>query len=197
MEFILASQSPRRKDILQNAGYKFTVITVNVSESFKKNLTLDDQIIDIAKTKGQAVASAPNILKQKEYLILSADTVVILDEVPYGKPKNRSEAIEIIGKLNGKTHCVKTGVCFIKLPSFQVCTGIETSWITFKKLSNKDIEKYVSTGEWVDKAGGYAIQGQGSSLVASVEGSMTNIIGLPLELVQKLMRENGWEQHCR
>ena len=109
IKFILASESPRRSKILHDAGFNFEVLTVKVSEIFDKNLNVDEQIMKIAETKGQAVARSIKSLKDNEYLILSADTVVILDKLILGKPKDREEARNFLRLLSSRLHCVKQG----------------------------------------------------------------------------------------
>ncbi len=197
MELILASQSPRRRELLSGAGYKFRVLTVEISESFNENLNLDDQIIAVAQTKGEAVANGSMLPKSKEFLVLSADTVVVLEGQIFGKPKDRAHAQQILGQLKNKTHSVKTAVCFIHLPSFQIHTGLDTSLVRFRNFTENELDLYLKTNEWVDKAGAYGIQGAAASLVESREGSLTNIVGLPLELVERQMKKNGWYERCR
>ncbi len=197
MELILASQSPRRRELLTSAGYKFQVLTVEISESFNENLNLDDQIIAVAQTKGEAVANSSMLSKSKEYLVLSADTVVVLDGQIFGKPLDRRQAKQILLSLRNKTHSVKTGICFIHLPSFQIYTGLDTSLVSFRNFSESELEEYLQTNEWADKAGAYGIQGAAAKLVQSREGSLTNIIGLPVELIQSMMGKYGWDAHCR
>jgi septum formation protein len=197
MEFILASQSPRRREILSDAGFNFKVLTVEISETFNENLNLDEQIIGVAQTKGEAIARTIKPSKSNEILILSADTVVVLQHEKFGKPKDQNEAKQILLKLRGQTHSVKTGVCFIHLPTFQIYTGIDTSTVSFKNFSESELENYLQTKEWADKAGAYGIQGAAAKLVESHKGSLTNIIGLPIELVQSMMEKHGWYKRCR
>ncbi|OQW49908.1 MAG: hypothetical protein A4S09_11720 [Proteobacteria bacterium SG_bin7] len=197
MEFILASKSPRRSELLKAAGYKFKVLTLEISESFNENLNLDEQIIDVARTKGEVVANTLKSPESKEYLILSADTVVILDGQIFGKPQNFLQAKQILLSLRNKTHSVKTGICFIHLPSFQIYTSLDTSRVSFKNFSDLELQEYLQTNEWTDKAGAYGIQGAAEKLVEHREGSLSNVIGLPLELVQSIMVKHGWDQRCR
>lgn len=197
MEFILASKSPRRSELLKAAGYKFKVLTLEISESFNENLNLDERIIDVAKTKGEAIANTLKSLESKEYLVLSADTVVVLDGQIFGKPSDRDDAKKTLWSLRGKVHSVKTGICFTHLPSFQIYTGLATSLVSFKNFSESELEGYLKTNEWADKAGAYGIQGSAAKLVERRDGSLSNVIGLPVELVQTMMVKNGWDQRCR
>ncbi len=197
MEFILASKSPRRSELLKATGYKFKVLTLEISESFNENLNLDEQIIDVAQTKGEAVASTLKSSESKEYLVLSADTVVVLDGQIFGKPSDLKHAKKILLSLRNKTHSVKTAICFIHLPSFQIYTGLDTSLVSFKSFSDLELEEYLQTNEWTDKAGAYGIQGAAAKLIERREGSLSNIIGLPMELVQSMMVKYGWDQRCR
>lgn len=197
MKFILGSQSPRRSQLLQEAGYKFEVISVNLSEILNKNLTIDEQIVDLARTKALATSNKLKSSKEQSFLILGADTVVVLGDRVFGKPKDQSEAEENLRTLSGKKHSVKTAICFVVLPSLQEVKAIDTSFVTFRKLSEDDIQNYLSTKEWKDKAGSYAIQGEGKKLVQGLEGSLTNVVGLPMELVERMLKENDWEKYCR
>ena len=197
MKLILASQSPRRHELLKNVGYDFDVLTVKVSEILKENLNLAEQIMAVAETKGVSVAQSGKLLKNKNYLIFSADTLVILEGQVMGKPKNLQEAEKFIRRLSGRTHSVITGICFLLYPSLQSFKYCEESKVTFRDLSEDEIKNYASTKEGLDKAGGYAIQEKGSALVKEVQGSLTNIIGLPMELFEKVMKENGWDKYFR
>ena len=194
---ILASQSPRRKDLLEAAGYEFLVIPVKISETLDKNLNLDAQIQDLAKRKSEALADSGNLLKDKGFLLISADTVVVLGDEVLGKPANPRDAEEYLAKLSGQTHQVKTGVCFYDLDQDRAVTGIDTSHVTFFSLPMNAIREYVATGESLDKAGAYGIQGEARKFVREIQGSYSNVMGLPLELVERMMRENEWDVHRR
>ncbi len=197
IKFLLASQSPRRRELLEEAGFVFEVHTVKVSEILDKNLNLDEQIMKVAETKAQASLATLKPVNSEEVLLLSADTVVVLGEDVLGKPKSQDEAAEFLRRLSRQTHSVKTGICFIHLPSFQLIRSIDSTNVTFRDLSPSDIQEYLKTGEWEDKAGAYAIQGFAKKFVLNLKGSHSNVVGLPLELVEKIMTENNWYGRCR
>lgn len=191
-ELILASQSPRRKQILSERGYEFRTFPIEVSEIPNKNLNLNDQISDMAKQKAQAAAAKLKSLKSQEVLILSADTVVLFDGKILGKPKNQREAILTLGQLSGRKHHVVTGFCLWDLGSERFILSHVVSNVEFRLLGAKEIQDYVATGEPMDKAGSYGIQGKAQKFVKQYSGSYNNIVGLPIEEIEKVMLENGW-----
>lgn len=191
-KLILASQSPRRKELLEKAGFQFQVIPVKISETLDKNLNLDAQLMDLAKRKALALVEEGKRLKGQDFLLLSADTVVILGSRVIGKPENSKEAEQILAELSGQTHQVKTAVCLYDLDQDLCVTAIDTSRVSFHELSLSAIRQYVATGEPMDKAGAYGIQGEGSKFIREVIGSFDNVMGLPIDLVERLIRENGW-----
>ncbi len=151
----------------------------------------------VAETKGQAVARSIKYIKNQEYLVLSADTVVILEGRILGKPKDRAEAEKFLRLLSGRTHCVKTGICFLEPLKFQIFKDLGSTMVEFRDLSSIETEKYLESGEWEDKAGAYGIQGNARAFVKKIEGSLTNVVGLPIELVQDVMKKHGWFKRCR
>lgn len=192
LKLILASQSPRRRQILTEAGYKFIDLPVNVSEIPDKNLNLDSQIIQIAEEKAMACLEQNNHLKTKDFLILAADTVVILDGEMLGKPKDESEAKSFLSRLSGRSHEVKTSLFVINCRTMQHDKDIATSKVFFRNLPESEILEYVKTGEPMDKAGAYGIQALGGTFVDHVEGSMDTVVGLPLYLFNKILERNRW-----
>jgi septum formation protein len=192
-ELILVSQSPRRRELLTNSGFKFQHDTVKVSEIIDENLNLDEAIIKIARQKAQAYIDSHNSLKSQRVLLLSADTLVVFKEQVLGKPKNKNQAREFLSLLSGETHSVKTGLCVYDFYSGKFISGLETTKITFKKLSDQDITDYINSGEPMDKAGAYGIQGAGGKFVASREGDYENVVGLPINLFKKIVSDNGWK----
>ena len=177
---VLASASPRRIELLKEVFEEFDVIPADLDE---QALTVEDPFETaqgLAKAKAEKIAAL-----RPEALVIGADTVVALDGVQFGKPTGRNEAIRMICLLSGKTHSVITGVCVIRHGK-AVCFAGE-SRVTFRELSLPEIEAYAATGEPMDKAGAYAIQGGAKSFVARLDGSITNVVGLPLErLLQTL-----------
>ena len=191
-KFILASASPRRKSLLEKAGYKVSVEHVKVSEIINENLNSYENSRVLAGLKARTFVDASKHLKLKDFLVLSADTIVDLDGVQLGKPKNLLDAGETLLKLSGKTHSVITGVCFYESTSNQYFEFSNSTLVSFKTLSENEISEYLDSGEFSDKAGSYAIQGLGGKFVSSIEGSFSNVVGLPMELVEKVIKEKGW-----
>jgi septum formation protein len=193
-QLILASQSPRRSEILKKAGYQFVSFPVYVSEIPNKNLSLDEQILDIAGRKAKAVFE---LLKMKEPpvtegVVLTADTMVCYGSIALGKPENQKAAFDYLRLLSGKKHQVKTAVFLMDLGTGDHLSHIETTEVYFKNLTDSEIEEYIATGEPMDKAGAYAIQGIGAKFVEKFEGDFDNVVGLPLHAIEKLFRLKGW-----
>lgn len=192
-EFILTSKSPRRKTILEDHGYEFRIFPIEISEILNKNLNLPDQISDCAKQKVEAALKDPKLPKSGSFLLLAADTLVIHNGEPLGKPKNEQDAFLILNQLSGQVHEVITGFCLFDLTTKRFILGHETTEVRFKKLNDKQINDYIASGEPMDKAGAYGIQGLGGDFVESYTGSLLNVIGLPMEKIEKVLNDNAWE----
>ena len=192
---ILASQSPRRSEILKKAGYQFVPFPVHVSEIPDKNLSLNEQILDIARQKSDAVVRKIQAkgLALKDSVILCADTMVCIDAEALGKPENAEMATKYLRLLSGNQHEVKTAVYLLDLNTNESVTHIETTSVFFRTLSNSDISEYIATKEPFDKAGGYAIQGIGGKFVEKFEGDFDNVVGLPLQALEKLFKLKEWD----
>lgn len=183
MKFILASGSPRRKEILKNAGYEFEIMTADADETLPENITPEEAVLYLAQLKGDAVA------KKADFVVVSADTVVAFDGAILGKPKDEKDAERMLKLLSGKTHSVFTGVCIQnkdKKVTFYVQTLVE-----FYELSEKEISDYVLTKEPMDKAGAYGIQGKGAVLVKKIDGDYLNVVGLPLARLSRELKNFG------
>lgn len=189
-DVILASGSPRRHQLLQNAGVRFDVRSSDVDESLEPDLLRqpEEAVKKLAERKAGAVVQE---VLAEDYtglaLILGADTMVVLDDEIFGKPHSRSEAKGMLRKLSGRTHEVMTAVSVwaVMAPeaeklSLGFRTFVEKSQVTFKALEDVDIERYLDAGESYDKAGAYAIQGEGGKLVERYEGDYDTIVGLPV-----------------
>lgn len=174
MNIILASGSPRRKELLAQMGLSFRVLCSDVDETVDKTLPPDEQVRLISRRKADATAE----LAGAEDLIVAADTVVALEGSVMGKPHSRTEAVEMLSRLSGKTHEVYTG--FTLRQGERVVTEVECTAVTFRALTGEEIEAYVDTGEPMDKAGAYGIQGLGSMLVRGIRGDYFNVMGLPV-----------------
>ena len=190
-QLILASQSPRRSEILKKAGYRFVPLPVHVSEIPNKNLNLDEQIIDIARRKAKACSELPQV-KGLDAIIVSADTLVCLDGTTLGKPENEQMAFDYLTALSGRDHEVKTAIILVDQQTQKEVSHIETTMIFFKKLSVQEINDYVATKEPMDKAGAYGIQGLGGKFVENYVGDFNNVVGLPLQALEKIFKMNSW-----
>jgi len=206
LQLVLASESPRRKDLLERAGFFFHVFSVKVSEQLEKNLmdnlSLDEQILEIAKRKALASLKAYKHSKDQGFLILAADTMVILGKVALGKPENEEQAYRFLRDLSGREHEVKTAVILVEgpvsfsglaEPRLNLRQTVETTKVIFKHLSEKEIREYIETKEPMDKAGAYGIQGLGGNFVEKFVGSYDNVVGLPVDVVKKLISDGGWK----
>lgn len=189
---ILASQSPRRAEILKTAHYFFVPFPVYVSEIPQKNLSLDEQIIDIARRKAKACQQTYLDLSP-EHVILASDTMVCVDNQALGKPETEQQASEFLNLLSGRTHEVKTAVVLVDQKTLTEVTHIETTQVEFKKLTSQEILDYIKTKEPMDKAGAYAIQGIGAKFVQKYSGDFNNVVGLPLQAIEKLFTINQWQ----
>ncbi len=192
-KLVLASQSPRRKDLLTMSGFDFKALPVNISETPDKNLSLDEQILTIAKDKAMACLDQNPNLKHTQSLILSADTMVILDNVPYGKPKDETEAHQYLNMLSNRGHQVKTGIFLLNCQNFEHVRELTTTDVYFRKLSLEEINTYIQSGEPMDKAGAYGIQGLGGTFISRYVGPFDNVVGLSIESFLRLLKTKGWE----
>ncbi|AFY00167.1 Maf family protein [Bdellovibrio bacteriovorus] len=184
---ILASESPRRKQLLSEAGFSFDVVPVKVSEIPNKNLNVNDQILDIARRKASAALPLLKSSRTDAFIVLCADTEVIFDGAPLGKPADRQDAYRILKLLSGKYHEVITAVCLVESSTGKEVSQTETTKIHFRNLTDDEIWTYIDTGEPMDKAGAYGIQGQGGKFIERFDGPFDNVVGLPIELVKNLL----------
>lgn len=192
-ELILASESPRRRQLLTQAGFQFQVHPPKISEILKENLNVDEQILDLARQKAEASLKQLQPAQNRDHgparLVVSADTMVIFEGEALGKPSSPSEAIEVLRRLSGKKHEVKTAVCLRPENSQNETSWVETTEVLFRELSSTEIEAYVKGGEPLDKAGSYGIQGDGGRFVRRIVGSYSNVVGLPIEKLSPLLIE--------
>jgi septum formation protein len=181
---ILASTSPRRRELLKNAGIEFTVQTSDVPEILKPGESPEAFARRLAREKAAAVwQNAPH------GFVLAADTIVVTEDEVLGKPKDEADAIRMLRKLSGQTHDVITAVCLM-LPTGKQDVRHEVTRVHMKALSEEEISFYVGSGEPLDKAGAYGIQGLASRWVDRVEGNYFNVMGLPVALVYEMLREH-------
>jgi septum formation protein len=182
---ILASGSPRRRELLAALGIPFEVRQSRADETLSPHLPLADALQDVARRKARDVANAA----PAEAWVLAADTEVVLGERVLGKPRDREEAESFLRALSGTSHRVVTAVAF-QGPGVDRCLSVSTQ-VRFRRLGEPEIAWYASLSEPYDKAGGYAIQGQGAFLVAEIRGSYTNVVGLPMAETADLLAEAG------
>ena len=187
-DFILASASPRRRELMELMGIDFEVLVSDADESaVPKDLPIKLYVQELALLKATAIAKY--VLHNKKAHIIAADTVVTLDGKILGKPKDKADAINMLTELSGKTHEVYTGICVMRMSDAKsVCKAVCTR-VSFKKLTAEKIEAYVKTKEPMDKAGAYGIQGKGSMLIDGIEGDYFNVVGLPVAALSALLEE--------
>ncbi len=184
MEFVLASGSPRRKEILTKLNQNFVVIKSNADESFDSGLSFPEIVKTLAYKKAESVFT-----KCKKST-LGADTIVVFEGKIYGKPKDQTDALNMLKTLSGKTHSVFTGVAIIT--DKKVLVDYDESRVTFKKLNENELKSYIDSNYVLDKAGAYAVQD--GVVVEKYEGSYSNVVGLPEKLVEKMLKEaNLWQ----
>jgi septum formation protein len=179
MKLILASTSPRRSDLLRQAGLEFRVVAPDADESVRKNETPRALVKRLAQDKARSVERK---LSRENCLIIAADTIVVSPSGKkiLGKPKDPADARRMLAGLQGKTHTVYTGYCLVVRGSKKTFCRVVASRVKLRKLKSSAIEKYVATREPLDKAGSYAAQGIGSAFIDEIRGSYTNVVGLPL-----------------
>lgn len=180
-KIILASKSPRRRELLAKLYPEFEVFTLDVDETLDDDIDIKDGTEILAIRKGDAVAEALG----DDCLVISSDTLVELDGVALGKPSCEDEAYEMLSRLSGRTHNVYTGVAVHYLG--RVFSGVARSGVKFRDISGEEIREYIATGEPMDKAGSYGIQGEGGKFVESFDGDFDTIMGLSLTLTEKLV----------
>lgn len=181
-KIILASASPRRKELLETAGIEFEICVADVDESIPEGTLPSDAAVLTATKKALAVAQS-----RENDIVIGADTIVVAGDKILGKPKNKADAVKMLTMLSGVEHEVITGVCIAngeKTLSFP-----QISKVKFYELTADEIEEYVATGEPMDKAGSYGIQGKGCTLVEKIEGDYFNIVGLPVARTVKEIKK--------
>ncbi len=184
---VLASASPRRSDCLRMLGLSFTVHPSEVEETVRPEESAGAHVERLARDKATAVASS-----RPGAVVLGGDTVVTLDGEILGKPSGPEDARAMLLRLAGRTHSVASGLA-LALPSGEVLSGVSTTEVTFRPLSPEFVHAYVATGECLDKAGAYGIQGLGAALVTEIRGDYYSVVGLPVALLLRLLEESGWE----
>lgn len=189
---MLASASPRRQELLRNAGIPFTVFPANIPEIPLAGESPRDCAERLAREKARVVR------QHAGKFVLGADTIVVADGGILGKPRDEADAMRMLRLLSGRTHQVVTGVCLLgpstgnqQLGTEFEDTRSETTAVTMTRLTDEDIHSYIATGEPMDKAGAYAIQGIASRWIPRIEGDYFNVVGLPVALVHRMLQEHG------
>lgn len=183
MTLILASESPRRRALLSRLTADFVVEPSRIAE--RADGSPAERAVDVARAKAHAVG------RGRRAVVIGADTIVVIDGEILGKPVSREEARVMLGRLSGRAHRVLTGLCVLDVESGAERVHCEETRVLFRRLDEDEIEAYLDTGEYRDKAGGYAIQGGAAQFVSGIEGDYTNVIGLPLCRLSVLLREMG------
>jgi len=192
MKLILASTSPRRAQILKEAGLTFSVLSSAVDETPLPEEIPQQLVQRLADAKAELVAArtiGPAI-------VIAADTVVTLDGNILGKPKSTEDARRMLEQLSGRTHAVLTGVSVIRLPDMESRQFVESTLVHFDQISGEEILRYLATEEPYDKAGAYAIQGRAGRYIPRIEGCYFNVVGLPLSRVFTAIQELGWTEEA-
>lgn len=180
-KLILASQSPRRRELLEKCGIPFVCEPADIDESIDDRNDLSDEIRRLSRRKAEAI-----LRLHPESVVIGSDTIVAVNGKVLGKPADREDAAKMLKMLSGNTHQVITGLCIIS--SERVYQDVSVSHVTFAPLSKKEIEAYVSSGECDDKAGAYAIQGGAGKFITNIDGDYYAIMGLPLNLVYEELK---------
>jgi septum formation protein len=190
---ILASRSERRQELLAQVGISYKVVEAQIEEYLPEEVATEYAVVKLARDKAAWVEE-----RFPENWILAADTVVALGDSIFQKPMNKAEAIRMLQRLSGRSHEVFTGYCLRNRSLDRTREGVARTVVTMKLLSNMEIKGYVKTGEPMDKAGAYAIQGLGAMFITRIYGSYTNVVGLPLAEIVALLMEEGvaspWER---
>ncbi|MDE3197680.1 MAG: septum formation inhibitor Maf [Acidobacteriota bacterium] len=180
LKLVLASRSPRRAELLAAAGIDFTIRVADIDESVRGGESPADYVLRLAREKAAAVPAA------EDEMVLGADTTVVIDGRILAKPDDAADAFRMLSALSGRRHSVITGVCLLGAGR-SICEASTTN-VWFAPMSREEIEDYVASGEPMDKAGAYGIQGLASRFIERIEGSYSNVVGLPVALVYRMLK---------
>jgi septum formation protein len=185
-KIILASNSPRRKELLTQIGLSFSVAPADVDESVLPGESPDSYTVRVALDKARIAAE-----RAGEGIVIAADTIVVAGDAILGKPSGPADARRMLSVLSGRGHEVITGLAVVDAATGRFTVRTSATQVWFRQLSDREIEGYVATGEPLDKAGAYGIQERGALLVERIEGCYSNVVGLPLSLLGEMLREFG------
>jgi septum formation protein len=186
LKFILASASPRRRELLESIGLPFDVLPSAIPEVRAEGESPEEYVARLSREKANALGE-----QHPSRWVIAADTTVLLDDQLLEKPLDRVDAARMLGTIAGRTHTVYTGVTLLNVERAYHDTRVAESEVRMLPLSDSDIEWYVATGEPLDKAGAYAVQGMGAMFIDSIHGSYTNVVGLPLALLFQMLQKAG------
>ena len=188
-ELILASSSPRRRELLASLGLKFQIVPAEIGEIPSPHEAAKDFAARVAEKKALAVGT-----RYPQAWVIGADTVVVVGDEILGKPLNKEDARRMLQLLSGREHRVLTGYVLLKVATGKTLRGVEETRVKIKALEQREIAWYINTNEPFDKAGAYAIQGKGAFIVEWIRGSYTNVVGLPLSRLVRLFQEAGMRE---
>src|SRR6266851_1848884 len=192
MKLILASSSPRRAEVLRDAGIAFEVYAPQVEEARRPNEAVEKMVARLAEAKARAAAES--VGEKNHAILIGADTAVELDGEIFGKPRDAADAREMLSYLSGRTHYVLTGIYVLCLPDGATLFAVDRTAVTFAPLDPNEIGAYVTSGEPFGKAGGYAIQGRAGRYIPRIEGCYFNVVGLPLSRLHHALIALGWSE---
>jgi septum formation protein len=184
MRLLLASTSPRRQELLRQAGFDFEVHPSRIVEEIRPGERPEEFARRAAREKAMHVAA----FSPPGSFVLGADTVVVIDGEMLGKPSDLEDATRMLRLLSGRTHQVHTGICLVRAPDEIEALKHETTLVTFRELDEEEIRRYVESGEPLDKAGAYAVQGLASKFVTCISGCYSNVVGLPVALLYEILK---------
>ena len=191
-QLILASQSPRRKELLAQLGYQFITQSADIDESVRGSENAKNYVLRLAKEKAQAIFSTLSVQQQAKSIVIGSDTSVVIDGDILGKPANEAECITILLRLENKQHQVLTAIAVVSQEQTNnVISQLIETQVQFKSLTVDEIKRYWRTGEPCDKAGAYGIQGIGGQFVTTINGSYSAVVGLPLYETAQLLAQVG------
>ncbi len=180
----LASSSPRRRELLEQIGLPYTIVSFDVDESLSPGLSPVEQVIALSQRKAGAAASISS-----EGIVIAADTVVVLDGQVLGKPANEAEALTMLERLQGNVHEVLTGITLLELAGDRVFSDFERTEVQMRDVSRDELMRYIATKEPFDKAGSYGVQGLAAVFVAGIRGCYFNVVGLPLFKLTQMLKK--------
>ena len=196
MKLILASSSPRRAEVLRNAGFVFEVRPADVDETRLPHESAENYVRRVAQAKARAI-SEPARAAAERAIVIAADTTVVAEGQILAKPEDAADARRMLSLFNGKTHEVLTALCVINVPAAKEALHVEKTRVAFLKMSKEEIESYIQTGEPFDKAGAYGIQGIAGRFATRIEGCYFNVLGLPLSRLWTTLQSLGWKEDGR